>query len=239
MENLKRIREPLAWALIAVTAAALLLNAIQLAAYLVEANPEVMVGWIFSLQTADYALLLGLVAVAAGCALAPVVPRARTIARVAAWLAALSVALPVGFAVFALLAWPVTWSIASSSFSPWVLVAMLYPLMNVTIGTLAAVALFALARPPREDDAAAVEDGPGPADRAESSDDPADDDHPTVWKPAEASGTVWRTADEAAAGIPGARSLEPESGSRAAEWAQEGTAPEPAPRDDWRPPATS
>mgnify|MGYP001398985323 CR=1 FL=1 len=250
MENLKRIREPLAWAMVALAALTLLVQVAQKAAYLLDSivtyqvgsdsgGAVIVLGW----QTVDYALMIALVAAAAGCWLSPAVPRARAIALTAAWVATLIVAVPwVEFGLAALTR-PSSW-LTSTEFGAWgVLLDLIGLLVNTGVGVVAVIVLWALARRPDEDETEAEVESDDPEEL-----DVTPEERPTVWQPAEATGTVWRTADEAAAGAPGARSLEsaeagqlsnparrsPAAGS---EWADGATRPEPLPNQDWRPPS--
>lgn len=249
MENLIRIREPLAWALMVLAALTLAFQAVQIVWYLLESvqwytvggdtgGPSVSINWIFGWQGVDYALMLALVAVVAGCRVGPAVPRARTIALMTAWIASLTVALPWVVVGLSLLVAP---SSALGSLQPWewwMSVSLLHPLITSGVGVVAAIALWALARPSAAEDEVEDDGGDEP-----QSDDPAqldggEEEHPTVWKPAEATGTVWRTADEAAAGAPGARSLDsPKTAPMGAEWAHDAPQPDAGSSDDWRPPS--
>lgn len=231
MENLKRIREPLAWVLVVLSGLSLVLLIVQLSMYLLDS--EVFFGWVLGLQTVDYGLMIALVAAVWACALAPAPPRARTIALVAAWVVTVTVALPWVLAVVSLLLTPTGWADWMSGWPPWQLVSLLYPVVNTGFGAVAAIALWALARRPPE---MADEEADGePVAELEVSDEA--EENPTVWKPGEATGTVWRTADEAAAGTPGSTSLDapdaaPDSTRRTAPSAR----PEQESKEDWRPP---
>ncbi|MGC3955922.1 MAG: hypothetical protein QM804_17035 [Propionicimonas sp.] len=242
MENLKRIREPLAWALIGLTALTLLLQFGLFWWNLVEAGGgiETAIGWLFAMPAADPALLLALVVAAVGCALRPAVPRARPVALAAATVATLAVVLPWALMFFGLVVWPAVSEVWAGDSDWWRTLLVLYPPARVGIGVLAAIALWVLGLR----SAARTATGEVAADPAEPADEvaepvgsePAPAEHPTVWKPTEATGTVWRTADEAAAGAPGAPSL---GASTASEWALEQPRREPAPSEDWRPPSTA
>ncbi|MGC4153957.1 MAG: hypothetical protein QM628_12900 [Propionicimonas sp.] len=254
MENLMRIRGRSAWALIVLAGLNLVHQASQLAWGVFEAVKVYSVGsddgvatvsinwglgwsisWVFGWQGVDYALMLALVAVVVGCWASPVVPRVRGITLVAAWMATLTVALPWAAVVLSLLVSPST---ALGSIDPWewgMSVGLLHPLIASGVGVVAVIALRALARrPPDQDeddpDAAAESAHPVELERAE-------DEHPTVWKPAGATGTVWRTADEAASGAPGVRSVE--AGRTSSEGGADAPRRDTAPSDDWRPPASS
>lgn len=247
MENLMRIREPLAWAVVVLSALMLVYQALQILWYMVagvewyqvgdSAWPPIAIDWIFGWQGVDYPLLLVLVVVAAGCWFPPAVTRARAIALAAAWVATVSVALPWAVVAFALLVSPRAALTSVTVLDWWAWVSLLRPLIITGLGVVAAVALWALARRPAEADES--EDEPAAeADRVALEE--AEDANPTVWKPTEATGAVWRTADEAATGAPGARFLEPGNpDSPGAEWADDAPRAEAGPPDDWRPPANS
>ena len=236
METLKRIREPLAWAMVVLAALWLAYQiANQVTTQLYVLDPEdghtvtVVVTWaLVSINRVELSLLLGLVLAAVGCAATPATPRSRAIALAAAWVATLSVALPWLVGLGSAVQWrpeDVTvvsgWDVTSP-------LDFVVPLLETAVGVVAAIALWALARRPSDDE---PDEGDGIAIEADPAHDPAPPDPATVWRPSEATGTVWRTADEAAAGVPGIHA----TGS-GAEWAEHAVAPEAAPADDWRPP---
>lgn len=260
MENLKRIREPLAWTLVVLTGLSLAYQIFQLAGYVTsgvlvyqvgggvtvqvggDSRPGVdtTIGWLLNLQDVDTALLLALVAAVAGCHAAPTVPRARAIGQAAAWVVTLMVALPWVVVAVGLLVWPSA-TLTESGWDALALPSLLAALVDAGVAVVAVIALWALARRPPEVDEGdeepdSDEDPDGAAELAEP--DAAADENPAIWKPAEATGTVWRTADEAAAGAPGARSLEPgKVTSAGAEGTDQTIRPRPDPADDWRPSA--
>lgn len=247
MENLKRIREPLAWLMVVVAALALAFEIAQLWWQLSEysytvtsdGSPLGFVGWLTSLRQIDYSLLVAVVVAVVGCAVAPAVPRARLIATVSAWVATAMVALPWIVGVIAALQ-PSESTDVYISWDLWMGFSALYPLINTALGVAAVIALWALARPPRDDAQDETEGEPIAADSpAELSADEPEDEHPTTWKPSEATGTVWRTADEAASGAPGTHALAPPpaAATHASEWAERPT--EAVRHDDWQPPPTA
>lgn len=244
VENLKRIREPLAWAVVVLAA---LWSALQLASQLLTGvyvlDPDdgstvtVVVTWaLMNISRANLGLLLALILAAVGCAAAPATPRTRAIALAAAWVATLSVALPwlVGLALVLL-----GRSESVTVVSGWEMTALLdlgAPVIETAVGVVAVIALWALARRATGDEPDEDEDE-DPAIEAPE-DDPAPLDPATVWKPSEATGTVWRTADEAAAGVPGTPSPRRAQGAATGpEWAAPGGPSELGEADDWRPPA--
>lgn len=242
MENLMRIREPLAWTMVVLSALMLAYQAIQITWYLIASvewypvgdsvRPPLSISWIFGWQGVDYALMLALFVAVAGCWFAPVIQRARTIALVAAWVTTVTVAMPWVVIALTLLVSPASALNTMGPWEWWMPLGLLHPLITTGVGVVAAVALWALARrpagPEESEDESDAEAGPAEPDA----------EKPTVWKPAEATGTVWRTADEAASGAPGSRSLESgTTGSAGAERSGDAPRPEPATGEEWRPPS--
>jgi len=190
MENLKRIRGPLAWGLIAATVVAMVLAVAQLVLFMDWTQDDSYLLWLAGIRLVPYDLALALLAAAWAAASAPAVPRARAIAVSAAVVVTLGTLATLVQTVASLL----------DMQEPVELAAVLSgSALDLLIGLLATVALWALARPvptaaPAEVQASAdlapeaVEQPEGPA---------------PVWAPAEAVGTAWRTADDAAAGAPG------------------------------------
>ena len=243
MENLKRIREPLAWAMVAVAVAGLAVTVarmVWIAGDIINngaggADVVMVISYSMAGQSIDYPLTVALAIAVWGCAVAPPVPRARTIALLAAWIATLTVALPWLGAAISVVMLP-----AGGPPPPWewwAISSLLYPLVSTGVAAAATAAIWALARPPSEDATEPEErdeETPAALEAEEPQDQPEPlDENPTVWKPAEATGTVWRTADEAAAGAPGAQFFDPTAPAQAAERPQPASGKE----HDWRPPA--
>lgn len=244
MENLKRIREPLAWVLIGLLALVALLLSVQLAWSLVESEGGLFASynWLFVVQSSDETLVLAVVAAVAGCAARPAVARARAIALIAALVATLSFVLPLVFGVLSMMRWLPETEMLLAEPTWWLTLTMLYPPAQTGLVLIAAIVLWVLAAKPRVRSGEATSDEAASEDQeSEADDDPAagpELENPSVWQPSEATGAVWRTADEAAAGAPGARFLEPSPEDPAdSEWAHEAPAPKPQPNQDWRPPA--
>ncbi len=243
MENLKRIREPLAWVLIVLATLRLLLIALQLWSLTTDPEMGALASWVFNVQTVDYGMAVAMVVAVVGCAASPAVPRVRRLALVAAWVATLTVLLPWLMVLYSLLVGPeasLSWVMESLE---WLWLAVVRIVADAGLGVIAAIALWAVALAPRgqvaeEDEAdGEIEAEPEPV---AADPDEIEAEHPTVWKPGEATGTVWRTADEAAAGAPGTRSLHsPQQAGSASEWAHDAEPGVAAPSEDWRPPSGS
>ena len=236
METLKRIREPLAWAMVAIAVLELVLVVARMlwfsgdvVLYESGAGEAITVAsYVLSSQTIDYPVLIALALAVWGCAVDPATPRARPLALTAAWLATLIVAAPWIAIAMTLIASPPQSSDAPLQWDWWMLSSLFYPLVYTGVAAVATIALWALAIRPHDD---AVDGGEPDEDAAPEAEEPTDepeDGNPTVWKPAEATGTVWRTADEAASGAPGARYLDPSPDDE--------PDTEPQAEHDWRPP---
>ncbi|MEA4943482.1 MAG: hypothetical protein VB080_03500 [Propionicimonas sp.] len=250
MENLGRIREPLAWAMVGLTAVALVFHVAQFAvfvagdgAYLVidqDLSATFFAGWTLGLQSISGALFVGLALAVAGCQVAPVLPRARLVARVAAWLATLTVGVGWGVSAYALAAWEGAGESSVmlriwSGIGDWINLGV-----ESGIAVVAVIALWALSRRPCVDEAESQDAGET-ADQQPSDvagDAPGEDEQPAVWKPTEASGAVWRTAGEAAAGAPGRQALESAQAVDGFEWAPRPARNEAESNNDWQPPTT-
>ena len=260
MENLIRIREPMAWAMVVLAALMLVFQGVQLVWYLGAGvvwypvgdgtSPPISIDWIFGWQGVDYALLLVLVVAVAACWLAPVVARARAIALAAAWVTTVTVALPWLVVAIALLVSPLAATSSLVRLDWWAGLSLLHPLITTGVGVVVATALWARGPRPAAGGGGGAHvpaDAPAPPAAAP---DPDEDERATIWKPSEATGTVWRTADEAAAGAPGSRSLGGGTTPPAAESADDLFRPQAGPADDalrretgsvddWRPSANS
>lgn len=190
LENLKRIREPLAWVVLVVLAVELLVLVAQVLSYLnggIGAEVALWAG--LGMVAAWVPFLLAAVAAVVACHLAPALPRAGLLARVAAVVTTIGLVLGVGAGGYAMSTVP-----RMVDYLP----ALVSELPAVLLAALACVVFWALARPaPREADDLTEEE-------VAALEPPVDDDRPApVWSREEAAGTAWRTADEAAAGRPG------------------------------------
>lgn len=215
LENLKRIREPLAWAALGIVVLAILTSAAQVLLYVDLSDVVNHLYWAYSAQAGWSLFLLVLALAVWGCAVTPAIPRARLLATLSAWVGTLAVGLP-------LVVVAISMAGATPRFMPDLLPSALAVLPDTLLGVLAVVVLWALARrepeewdEDEEDEVAAI----APAPEADAAPAP---ERPTVWNRTEATGTAWRTADEAASGAPGTASL---------------ASPDEA--DDWGPPPRS
>lgn len=189
IENLKRIREPLAWTAIALTLLGMGLTGWRLVTdfgqmSVTEAFQEVGSSWL------NISIALLVLVVVMSCSLvAPASPRALPITRVAAVVLSLGVVATLVSSLMGM------WASAAGV---GVVLDVLGGLLDVAFKALTAAALWVFLRGVK---AGRIETAPKSADSAVEKDAAAPT--PTTWAREEASGTVWWTAAEAASGAPG------------------------------------
>jgi hypothetical protein len=193
IENLKRIREPLAWIAIVLTVAGMGLAVWRLVTDFGEmsvfaAFQEVGSSWL----NISFALLV--VVIVMSCSLvAPATPRARLLTRIAAVVLSLGVALTLVSALMGMWASAVGLAVILDVFGG---------LLDVAFKALTAAALWVFLRGVK---AGRIETAsrvvPLPTQAAAGTD--AESSTATTWSRDQAVGTVWRTAADAAAGAPG------------------------------------
>ncbi|MBN9107039.1 MAG: hypothetical protein J0I14_18790 [Propionibacteriaceae bacterium] len=203
IENLKRIREPVAWALIVLVLAGMGLTGWRLVTGLEE--PDATIFTVFSdlaLSWLNMSIAIPLVIVVMLCSLiTPVTPRAGLIS----WVSAIVLSLGVLFTLVSNLL-----GMWASAYSVGVVLDVLGGLFDLAFKALAAGALWVLIRgvrggqieSPATEVAGEVLGPVGP--------EPDPEKPSTTWSRTSASGTAWRTADEAAAGTPGRPRIEEE-----------------------------
>lgn len=201
IDNLKRSREPLTWMLIVLVLAQLVLGLVRLVlAVSVDGRTLPEAAQEYGASLLSLAAAIGLVALVCTCFfISPALRRARVITVVAALVLGLGVLATLVCAVIGALDAGGTIGLAMT---------VLGSLLDVGLKALAAGALWVLLRgvgAGRIDPAPAV---PGLA--LPEPVEPAPDVRPTVWQPGEATGAVWRTAGDAAAGLPGRTAGDPD-----------------------------
>ncbi len=218
----RRIREPLAWAVVGLVAANLILGVVRLVLLLsLDKVPVFAAFQEIGLSLMPLSLVLALVALVCSCLfLTPATPRAYLLTRVSAWVLAIGV----GLAVVCMLL-----GVAASANAFTVVLEIFGGLIDVLIKALAAGSLWVIIRGVG---AGRIETAP-PAESQGEREAPVTTatEVPTVWKRDAAAGAVWRTADEAAAGSPGAASI----GSPGPSQPSPGAAPGVEPAGRWRP----
>lgn len=205
IENLKRIREPLTWAVIAVVAAYIVLGMIQLVIQLREAVPVFEAFQEIGTSLMNMTLVLAVVVLVCTCFfITPATRNALLVTKVAAWVLTIGVALTLVCSML---------GVAASANVMVVIFEVIGGLLELLLKAVAAGSLWVLLRgvhsgridtaPAAEAIAAVADPTPPPS----ATDLPA-----TTWQRGEATGAAWRTADEAASGAPGAlRMPAPES----------------------------
>jgi len=196
IDNLKRIREPLTWAVIAVLAANIVLGMVELVLQLQQAVPVFEV--LQEIGSTLVSLTLAVVVVALVCTcffIAPATPHALLVTRIAAAVLTLGVLLSLICSAL---------GVVASANPVGVAFEIIGGLLELILKALAAGALWVLSRGVN----AGRIDTAAPALEAVAEPAPATTEEvPTVWQRSEAAGAVWRTADEAATGARGAARL--------------------------------
>lgn len=201
IENLKRIREPLAWALIALLVANLVLGIVQLVMALQQAVPLFEAFQNIGISLMNISLVVAVIALVCTCFfIAPATRHAHTVTLAAAWVLSIGVLLTLvsyGFGVAA----------ADSAIGK--VLEIFGSLLDLILKAIAAGSLWVLLRGVR---AGRIDTAPPalpePVEPAEAALEASATPEPrTTWQRGEAAGAVWRTADEAAAGAPGAPRL--------------------------------
>lgn len=200
IENLKRIREPLAWAVIAIVAANIVLGLVELVIQLREAVPVFAAFQEIGASLMNMTLVLAVVALVCTCFfIAPATPRALLLTKVAAWVLTVGVLITLICSML---------GVAASANVMGVIFEIVGGLLDLLLKGVAAGSLWVLLRGV---DAGRIDTAePAPAPAAPVVDAPAVDapgakELPaTTWQRSEAAGAAWRTADDAASGAPGA-----------------------------------
>lgn len=190
-EYLKRFREPAAWAVLGVVVAFMLLSIVRLVTAVTSGRLPVFSAFQdIANSSMNLTLVLLLVTLVCFCLfVVPASPRAVKVARASAWVVTIGTVLTIVATAFGL---------SASTGVLGVLLELLGGLLDIFLKTLAAVVLWIIFR--------AVHAGrlrPNlSTPEAESTAAPAtlDQEPLSWWKPDEASGSVWRTAAEAAQG---------------------------------------
>ena len=200
MENLRRWREPVAVALLIASGVRLLAGIVAVPVLAsTQAYGSFAVSALFGAAgVADTVLLLAAAASAAACLFAPPTPHGRTIAAVAVIETVAAILVSLAFGLMGLTADAVGRGVEVVQ----LLAALVLPSVAVVLllGLLRGVPVAASAPIPGADPAAVP-----PPSTLPSTPEPAQPLPPSLppgWQPEQATGMVWTTAGEAAAGAP-------------------------------------
>ncbi len=198
IDNLKRIREPLTWAVIAIVAANIVLGMVHLVIQLQQSAPVYEAFQEIGSSLMSLSLVLAVVALVCTCFfIAPATPHALLVTRVAAGVLSVGVVLTLVCSAM---------GVAASANPLGVAFEIVGTLLDLILKALAAGVLWVLMRGV---DAGRIDTAAPAALPALVEAEPVTttEDVPTVWQRGEATGAVWRTADEAATGVRGATRL--------------------------------
>ncbi|MFT3833908.1 MAG: hypothetical protein QM711_11405 [Micropruina sp.] len=216
LENLKRIRQPVTWAVLAVICASQLLGVTRLVLLVVQQHEPVFDAFQGIGQSImSLSLVIALVGLVCACLFVPpAAGNAVRLAKLSAWAIAIGTALQLVSLIMGLAA-------TANAFG--VIMEILGGLLDIVLKAVAAGVLWVLVRGVRSgrlDMAPAVVEvtAPEPAEAPRT---------PPVWQPEQASGTAWRSARDAASGA------RPDIGAVPADAAEE--LPTAKPESRWRP----
>ncbi|QLQ16430.1 MAG: hypothetical protein HZY73_13075 [Micropruina sp.] len=187
IENLKRIREPLAWMALVALAGGEILGLVRFVQLLTADKVPLFAAFqSVGLSILNLPLVLALVALVCLCLfMAPATGRAVLVARLAAIVVSIGTLLQLVCMIL---------GVAASANAFGVIVEILGGLLDVAVKAVAAGALWILLRGLG---AGRLEAAPRPVG---TEIEPAEPKAQPVWRPEQATGTAWRTANEAAAG---------------------------------------
>lgn len=195
-EYFKRVREPFAWAVLAVLVASMVLGVVQTVRQVQAEVPVFAAFQAIGGNLMNISVVLILIVLVCTCLfVSPATRNALLITKLAAWVVTVGVAATLAVNVLGIFATPNFFA---------VMVEVLGGLVDLVLKALGAGALWVLARGVDAGRIEAASASTGTLVRPESPEPvPA-----TVWQPAEAVGTAWGTAADAAAGAPGRSRLD-------------------------------
>jgi len=219
IENLKRVREPVAWILLAVIVASMALSSVSLVRQTSgpEARDAVFAAFAdIASNSMNLTLVVSLVALVCLCLfIAPATGHAVALARAALIVVALGTLLTIVATAL---------GVAASAGVAGIVFELLGGLLDIALKIVAVAVLWVIHRSVSTGrmptPAPVPEEAPPLPSRA------IEAEAPSVWRPSEAAGTVWTTAAEAAAGS------SPAAAPSAAAPSAAGPAPQ-APRSAW------
>ncbi|MFT3969334.1 MAG: hypothetical protein QM695_03410 [Micropruina sp.] len=214
LDNVKRIRQPVTWAVLVIICASQILGIVRLVLLLVrEQTPLFEAFQEIGVSIMNLSLVILLVGLVCACLFVP--PAARNailLARLSAWAIAIGTALQLVCLVMGL---------AASANAFGVIMEILGGLLDIALKAVAAGVLWVVVRGVRS---GRLDLAPAPAVPEVSA--PEQPRTPPVWQPEQASGTAWRSARDAAGGA------RPDVGAAGADESEASSAPQP--QSKWR-----
>jgi hypothetical protein len=199
VENLKRVREPAAWAMLAVIVGFMVLNIVRLVWVLTHDQLPVFTAF-SDIASNSMSLTLAALQVALVCLclfVSPATGRSVALARASALVVSLGTVL----------------TIVATAIGLWankgvmgVVFELLGGVLDIVLKVLAAIILWVILRAVRT---GRMQTPVPPATPEPELLHALTDEAPPVWQPAQAAGTVWKTAAEAAAGTTAAGTIPP------------------------------
>lgn len=230
LDNLKRIRQPVTWAVLAIICASIVLGVVRLVLLVYGETPVFDAFQAIGSSIMSLALVLAQVALVCACLFVqPATRNAVRLAKLSAWVIAIGtliqlICLGLGLAA------------ALNAFG--VIMEVLGGLLDITLKAVAAGALWVLVRGVKS---GRLDLAPAVPEIAVTPEQPKT---PPVWNPEQASGTAWRSARDAASGArPDVGAASDEPAARASGPGTPGEHPdavtEARPEPRWKPRAGS
>lgn len=187
LDNLKRIRQPVTWAVLAIIAAGLVLGIVRLALLVFWEKTQVFAAFQEIGQSIMHlSLVLALVGLVCACLFVPpATSHAIRLAKLSAWVIAIGTVLQLVCLLLGL---------AASANAFGVIMEILGGLLDVALKAVGAGVLWVLVRGLRS---GRFDLAPAVPEVAQAPEKPHSQ---PVWRPEQASGTAWRSAREAATG---------------------------------------
>lgn len=212
LDNVKRVRQPVTWAVLAIICAGQILGIVRLVVLVREQTPVFEAFQEIGVSIMSLSLVIVLVGLVCACLFVPPATRnAILLAKLSAWAIATGTVVQLGCLLM---------GVAASANAFGVIMEILGGLLDVALKAVAAGVVWVLVRgvnSGRLDLAPAVPEVAAPEQPRT----------PPVWQPEQASGTAWRSARDAASGA------RPDVGA-----APSDDSAETPPKSNWRPRST-
>ncbi len=215
LDNVKRVRQPVTWAVLAIICAGQILGIVRLVVLVREQTPVFEAFQEIGVSIMSLSLVIVLVGLVCACLFVPPATRnAILLAKLSAWAIATGTVVQLGCLLM---------GVAASANAFGVIMEILGGLLDVALKAVAAGVVWVLVRgvnSGRLDLAPAVPEVAAPEQPRT----------PPVWQPEQASGTAWRSARDAASGA------RPDVGAAPSD--DSTPSAETPPKSSWRPRST-